>query len=192
MSTDNVDTEYLQKLAERIRSRRTTKMFLKRPVNHALVMDAIELARWAPNHHLTEPWHFYVLGEQTKKQAVELTRTVVAETKGEEIGDFKAASAAAVPGWMVVTCRKSADELLQLEDYASCCCAIQNLTLYFSEAGLASKWATGPLTRDKRFYDLLGADSELELIVGLIWFGYPKILPTQSRTGVLEISTELP
>lgn len=192
MSANIGDAENLQKLAERIRSRRTTKMFLKRPVKRTLVMDAIELARWAPNHHLTEPWHFYVLGEQTINRAVELIRVVVAEKKGDEIGEFKAKSAATVPGWMVVTCKKSDDELLQLEDYASCCCAIQNLTLYLSEAGLASKWATGPVTRDQRFYDLLGANIEREMIVGLIWFGYPKILPTQSRTDVADISTELP
>lgn len=155
-------------------------------------MDAIELARWAPNHHLTEPWHFYVLGEQAIRDAVELTRVVVSEIKGADMGEFKARSAAMMPGWMVVTCKTSADELLQREDYASCCCAIQNLTLYLSEAGVASKWATGPITRDARFYELLGADADVETVVGLIWFGYPKVLPTQTRKDVAEISTELP
>jgi nitroreductase len=192
MKADVVHPKNLQYLAERIRSRRTTKMYLKTPVSRKLVNDAIELASWAPNHHLTEPWHFYVLGEHSVRDAVELTRVVVAEKKGDEMGEFKARSAATVPGWMVVTCKKSSDEILQREDYASCCCAIQNLMLYFSEAGVATKWSTGPITRDQRFYELLGADSEQELIVGLIWFGYPKILPTQTRTGVAEISTELP
>ena len=186
------ESRNLRVLAERIRSRRTTKLFLRQKVNKQLVLDAIELARWAPNHHLTEPWHFYMLGEKTIAASIELLRTIVTETKSAELADFKATSAAAIPGWLLVTCKKSGDELLQQEDYASCCCAIQNLTLYLSEAGIASKWTTGLITRDQRFFDLLEINPDKEFIVGLIWYGYPKILPTQSRKEVTEITTEKP
>lgn len=180
----------LQVVAERIRGRRTVKLFLKRPVSRRLILDAIEAARWAPNHHVTEPWHFYLLGPEAIRDSVELTRTVVTERKGSKVADFKAESAAAVPGWLVVTCRRSEDDRMQQEDYASCCCAIQNLMLYLTAAGAASKWSTGPITRDERFYELLGIDSDEEFIVGLIWYGYPKITPTQNRKDVAEIVTE--
>jgi len=181
----------LQRLAERIRSRRTVKLFLKQPVSRELVLDAIEVARWAPNHHLTEPWHFYLLGKESIAGSVALIRTIVTERKGEKVGEFKAKDAATRPGWLVVTCRRSDDPLTQQEDYASVCCAIQNLSLYLSEAGLASKWSTGAITRDPRFYELLAIDAEREFIVGLIWYGYPKITPTQQRRPVAEIVTEL-
>ncbi len=184
------ESRNLRILAERIRSRRTTKLFLKQKVSKQLVLDAIELARWAPNHHLTEPWHFYLLGDAMKAASVELTRTIVTERKNAEIGEHKAKTAAAVPGWLLVTCKKTDDELTQREDYASCCCAVQNLLLYLSEAGVASKWSTGPITRDQRFFDLLGIDSAKEFVVSMIWYGYPKILPTQSRKDVGEIVTE--
>jgi nitroreductase len=184
------DRKQLRRLAERIRSRRTTKLFLKQPVDRKLIIDAIEVARWAPNHHLTEPWHFYVLGSQKIKECVELTRAVITEIKDAKMGDFKANSAAAIPGWLIVTCKKSDDELTQREDYASCACAIQNLTLFLSEAGVATKWATGPITRDDRIYKVLGADPENEFIVGVVWYGYPKITPTQSRQDVANIITE--
>jgi len=186
------ESRNLRVLAERIRSRRTTKLFLRQKVSKQLVLDAIELARWAPNHHLTEPWHFYMLGEKTTAASVELIRTIVTETKSAELADFKAKSAAAIPGWLVITCKKSQDELLQQEDYASCCCAIQNLTLYLSEAGIAAKWTTGLITRDQRFFDLLEINADKEFIVGLLWYGYPKVLPTQSRKEVTEITTEKP
>ncbi|MBT8077400.1 MAG: nitroreductase [Gammaproteobacteria bacterium] len=190
-ATHDAATHKLRLLGERIRGRRTTKLFLKQKVSRKLILDAIEVARWAPNHHLTEPWHFYLLGEKTIARAVELTRVVVTERKDASIGDFKARSAAERPGWLVVTCRKSDDELLQQEDYASCCCAIQNLMLYLSEAGVASKWATGPITRDQRFYDLLGVNSQAAFVVGLVWYGYPKMLPQQTRRAIDEITTEL-
>jgi nitroreductase len=186
------ESRNLRVLAERIRSRRTTKLFLRQKVNKQLVLDAIELARWAPNHHLTEPWHFYMLGEKTIAASIELLRTIVTETKSAELADFKAKAATAIPGWLIVTCKKSEDELLQQEDYASCCCAIQNLTLYLSEAGIASKWTTGLITRDQRFFDLLEINADKEFVVGLLWYGYPKVLPTQSRKEVAEITTEKP
>ena len=184
------DHKQLRRLAERIRSRRTTKIFLKQAVDRKLILEAIEVARWAPNHHLTEPWHFYVLGEQKIQECIDLTRTVVTELKDSKMGEFKAQSAAAIPGWLVVTCNKSEDELLQREDYASCACAVQNLMLYLSEAGVATKWATGPITRDSRFYELLGIDAGNAFVVGIIWYGYPKITPEQTRKDVAEIVTE--
>jgi nitroreductase len=177
-------------IAERIRARRTVKLFLKRPVSRELILAAIEAARWAPNHHVTEPWHFYVLGPETIRESIELTRIVTTERKGAKLGDFKADAAAAIPGWLVVTCRRSDDGIREQEDYGSCCCAIQNLMLYLSAAGAASKWSTGAITKDPRFYDVLGIDADKAFIVGLIWYGYPKVMPTQSRKEVASIVTD--
>jgi nitroreductase len=181
----------LRKFAERIRGRRTIKLFLQTPVDRQVILDGIEVARWAPNHHLTEPWHFYLLGEKAMKANVELVRQITVEKKDAAKADFKANAAEAIPGWLVLTCRKSADEVLQREDYASCCCAMQNLMLYLSEAGVGSKWATSAIAADKRFYELLGIDPEQELIVGILRYGYPKITPTQSRKETGDIVTEL-
>ena len=182
---------HLRRLAERIRGRRTIKFFLQTPVDRQVILDAIEVARWAPNHHVTEPWHFYLLGEATMRANVELIREITTENKDADKGEFKAKAAAEIPGWLVLTCRKTDDEILQREDYASCCCAMQNLMLYLSEAGVGSKWATGAIVEDKRFFDMLGIDPDHEFVVGVLRYGYAKITPTQSRTDVEDIVTEL-
>ena len=55
-----------------IRTRRTHKVFAPEPVPRELLDELFELARWAPNHHLTNPWRFRVLGPdslQRLKQA---------------------------------------------------------------------------------------------------------------------------
>ena len=113
------------------------------------------------------------------------------ETKGEKLGNFKAQDASKRPGWLIVTCKKSEDKLVQQEDYASVCCAIQNFSLYLSEARLASKWTSGPIIRDQRYYDVLQIDSNFEFIVGLIWYGYPMITPKQTRKGIDRIITSI-
>jgi nitroreductase len=68
---------------------------------------------------------------------------------------------------------------------------MQNLMLYLSEAGVGSKWATGAIVEDKRFFDILGADQERELVVGVLRYGYPKTIPIQSRKDISDIVTEL-
>jgi len=178
-------------VADCIRSRRTTKLFIDRPVPREHVLAAIELARWAPNHHLTEPWHFYLLGEQSRLQTIELIKTITHDNKGPELAAFKAESAAAIPGWLVVTCKRSSDALLEREDYAACCCAIHNLTLYLSAHGISAKWSTGPVTRDARLFELLNIDADRKFVVGLIWFGYPSVKPEQSRSELDSSFTEL-
>jgi nitroreductase len=47
---------------EAIRTRRTHKAYGAEPVPRAILDALFELARWAPNHHLTNPWRFRVLG----------------------------------------------------------------------------------------------------------------------------------
>jgi nitroreductase len=185
------ETRNLRVLAERMRSRRTTNQFLRQKVSKKLVLEAIELARWAPNHHLTEPWHFYLLGDRKIAASAILIGEIVSEKKNAELGEFKQKSAARIPGWMLLTCKRNDDELLQREDYAACCCAAQNFSLYLSEAGVAVKWTTGAVTRDQRFFDLLQVDSTEEFVVGLFWYGYPKVLPAQSRKDVGDIVSEI-
>ena len=64
--------------------------------------------------------------------------------------------------------------------------------LYLWKAGVGSKWTTGPITRDARFFDIIGADDANVFVVGMIWFGYPKITPTQTRQNVDDVLTRLP
>ena len=186
------ETQELREFAEVLRGRRTIELFLQTEVPRSLVNEAIEAATWAPNHHVTEPWHFYVLGDETKERCLDLCREIVTAKNGEKAGDFKRQSWSEKPGWLVVTCQRSEDELLQKEDYAACCAAVQNLTLYLWKAGIGSKWTTGDITHDPRFFDIVGIDESQAFVVGLIWYGYPKMTPTQSRKDLSEFLTEKP
>ena len=51
-------------VSEAIRTRRTHKAFKPEPVDRAVLDELFELARWAPNHNLTNPWRFRVIGPQ--------------------------------------------------------------------------------------------------------------------------------
>jgi len=190
--TPSYETQDLRDFGEVLRGRRTIELFLHTPVPAALVKEALEVATWAPNHHLTEPWIFYLLGKECVASCLELVRDIVTVKKDAKMGEFKAQSWSEKPGWLVVTCRKSDDEMTQREDYAACCAATQNFMLYLWKAGVGSKWTTGDITRDARFFDIVGINADDELVVGLIWYGYPKLTPTQSRKSLDEVLKQLP
>jgi nitroreductase len=179
-------------LAELIRSRRSINLFQPGPVDTELLLEAIELARWAPNHRLSEPWRFYVLGPETADAAARCAADFEAETKGARVGEARLQRLKAIPGNFVVTSRRSADELLDREDYAACCCAVQNLMLYLWQCAVGVKWTTGAITREQRFYDVLGIDSAAERIVGFFWYGRPQVTPQQKRRDVADIVVALP
>lgn len=186
------ETQELREFGEVLRGRRTIELFLQTAVPVALVNEAIEVATWAPNHHVSEPWKFYSLGKESIAACLDLVRDIVTRKKDAKAGEFKANSWSQKPGWLVISCRKSDDELLQQEDYAACCAAVQNLMLYLWKAGVGSKWTTGAITRDPRFFDVVGMDADAEFVVGLLWYGYPKLTPTQSRSPVNEVLETLP
>lgn len=180
------------KIEELLRSRRTINDFKPEKPPEELICNAIELARWAPNHRLTEPWRFYLLGPETAQAIIELNAEKVTEKKGPEVAQKKLEKWSKIPGWLVVTMVKSGDSLQQQEDYAACSCAIQNLSLYLWEQGIGVKWTTGEVTRTPEIYDLTWIDSADENIVGLLWYGYPKEVPVSQRKSVDEILVRLP
>jgi nitroreductase len=180
-------------LLELIRDRRTVHSFGPDPPPVEAVLRAVELARWAPNHHRTEPWRFILLGPETAGRIVDLNAELVAARKGPEHGEHKRKRWRMVPGWAAVTCPRSADPQRQQEDYAACCCAIHNFSLSLWSEGLGVKWTTGDVIRDPRCLEILGTNPEMHFIVGLLWFGYPaEIPPAQPRKPVAEIFFELP
>lgn len=185
------ETQELRAFGEVLRGRRTIELFLQMSVPDSLVKEAIEAATWAPNHHVTEPWKFYLLGKASIGACVDLVRNIVTAKKDANAGEFKAQRWSEKPGWLVVTCHKSDDDVRQREDYAACSAAIQNFLLYLWKAGVGSKWTTGDITKDQRFFDIVGIDADEELVIGLIWYGYPKLTPTQSRKGLDDVLTEL-
>src|SRR2546422_11194639 len=70
-------------LDDAIRSRRTHKAYRPEPVDRATLDELFELARWAPNHHLTNPWRFRVLGPTAKARLKEAAEALEAGSGGK-------------------------------------------------------------------------------------------------------------
>lgn len=186
-SVPRLSDDELARFAEAIRSRRSIDLFEQEPPGTARLIEAIELARWAPNHRLTEPWRFYLLGPRSAEAIVDLAVEMETQAKGERAGEARRRRWGAIPGFFAVACARSDDPLKQQEDYAACCCAVQNLMLYMWQCGLGVKWTTGAVTREPRFLEIVGVDPAAETLVGLFWYGMPRVVPSQKRRDVEQI-----
>lgn len=179
-------------IADVIRSRRTVNEFRAELPPAAAILRGLELACWAPNHKLTEPWRYYLLGCVAKQQIVALNAELVASSKGAAAGEKKRERWSQIPGWLVVTSLRASDPLRDRENYAAVCCALQNLALALWSEGIGMKWTTGDVIRDDRCYSLLGIERNLEEIVGLIWYGYPAEEHSMKRRPLEEVLQRLP
>ena len=186
-----VDDDSVLAVAKLIRGRRTINLFEPEPVDSSALLEAIELARWAPNHRLTEPWRFYLIGPKTAAAVAECWSDFEAESKGEAARVARLERLRAIPGHFVVTHARHHDEVIDLENYAACCCAVQNLMLYLWQRRIGVKWTTGQITRESRLYRLLGIDAAAERIVGYFWYGRPRLAGRQKRRAVDEIVVRL-
>lgn len=174
-------------VARLLRTRRTIHLFKPEKPPHDIVLEALRLARWAPNHRLTEPWRFYLLGDETAEAIARRNAELVAAQRGANAGQKKLERWRAMPGWLAVTAQRSDDAQREREDYAATCCAVQNFQLYLWSHGIGVKWTTGDVTRDPRFAELVGFDPEAERLVGLLWYGYPAEVPQTQRKPLGEV-----
>ena len=178
-----------------LRSRRTINSFLSDLPNdwEETLENAIESAIYAPNHKRTEPWRFHLLGPEAIRKVCELNASIVTEKKGKKAGQAKLGRWLEMPGWLVVTCNKTGSSSsteeskskgymddpagIEREDYAAVCCAVQNLCLSLHNAGMGTKWTTGPVNFDERFGKIVGFEDDDEYVVGTLWFGSPEKEP---------------
>lgn len=186
------DDDFAGRFVELLRSRRSIGSFRPDCPPRDVVLTALEAACWAPNHRKTEPWRFRWLGPQSVEAIIALNSELVAAKKGPEDAAKKRRQWSAVPGWLLVTCVRAEDPFQAEEDYAACCCAIQNLMLALWSHSIGTKWSTGDVTRHPRFAEIVGFSPVAERVVGLIWYGYPATIPEQRRRPVSDVLREIP
>lgn len=170
-------------VVEAIRERRTVGAFTEQPIERGLIEELIDAAVWAPNHKHTEPWRFHVVSGAARD---DLAGAVMAELEANGASPAKdpRAKLKRAPLFIAVTQAGEPDNPVRdLEDYAACCCAVQNLMLAAHARGLATKWSTGALAESLAAKRWLGvADSDR--IVAYLYIGYAPDsarIPTPAR-----------
>jgi nitroreductase len=148
-------------IEQAIRTRRTHKAFGPEPVERGTLDELFELARWAPNHHGTNPWRFRVLGPNALER--------LKQAAGKE----HAAKLDRAPTLIVVSAALSGEELQDEEDLQAAAIAAYILLLVAHARGFAGYWRTPAVLRTPEGRAAVGLALH-ERVLGLIHLGPPR------------------
>jgi nitroreductase len=145
-------------LDQAIRTRRTIKAYAPAPVARPVLEELFELARWAPNHHLTQPWRFRVVGPR----ALERLKAAA--------GPEAAAKLDRAPTLVVASAALSGDPVADEEDLHATACATYAVLLGAHARGLAGYWRTPDVLRTPEGRAAVGLPDD-ERFVALVHLG---------------------
>jgi nitroreductase len=148
-------------LESAIRTRRTHKAYGSEPVARELLDELLELARWAPNHNLTNPWRFRVVGPEA-----------LARLK-EAAGPEAATKLDRAPTLIAASALQCDDPVRDAEDFAAAACAVYVVLLAAHARGLAGYWRTPEVLRTAAGRAAVGIPDD-ERVLGLIHLGPPR------------------
>jgi nitroreductase len=151
-------------LEQAIQTRRTHKAFGSEPVAPEVLEQLFELARWAPNHHLTNPWRFRVLGPETLARLKEIAET---DNPGS------AGKLDRAPTLIVASVHREGDAIQRDEDLLAGAVAAYLVLLAAHGRGLAGYWRTVPFLDSPVARGALALDPR-ELPIGLLHLGAPR------------------
>lgn len=179
---------------EAIADRRSIKQFTDRPVSRAEIERLLDVVVQAPNHRMTQPWRFYVLGPEARRAWGE----ALGARKAKRVEDPEAARAvvekvasthAALPAMIAVATTLDDNPEIREEDYASAMMGAQNLMLAALDLGLGTHLKSGAVMEDPRARTAVGVP-EGERIVAVIHLGEPAAVPdAKSRRPAAEVTT---
>ena len=184
-------------ISEAINSRRSIKRFTERPVTRQEIETMLESAVLAPNHRLTQPWRFYVLGPDAR-YAYGLA---LGDRKARKIEDPAAAQATrtkvaeehrALPLMIAVAVVDTDNAEIREEDFAAAMMGIENLLLTAVSLGLGTHMKTGAVMSDPAARAAAGV-ADGERIVAIVNVGTPLEPPApRQRRAAAELTTWMP
>lgn len=179
---------------EAIRSRRSIKRFTAQPVAREQIETLLDAATLAPNHRLTQPWRFYVLGPAARHAygmalGERKARKQPDPESGRALRDTVAREHAELPCMIAVAIVQTDDPEIAKEDFAAAMMAVQTLSLAALELELGTHIKTGGVMDDAAARTAAGI-AENERIVAILNLGTPAdIPPAKKRSSARDLTT---
>ena len=169
---------------EAIRTRRSIGKFKPDAPPKELIEKILEAGTWAPTHHLTEPWRFFVLTGEGRKKLGEAMAQALAEELTDPSSqesrvklDAERQRPLRAPVIIAVAASPKPDpNVIELEEIVATSAAIQNMLLAAHALGLGAILRTGKATYRKKVKEFFGLTDQ-EYLLGFIYLGYPDEQP---------------
>ena len=164
---------------EAITTRRSVgKIKPERPPRE-LIERMLEAAVQAPNHHLTEPWRFFVLAGEARSALGRVMSEALRKQLADDAGEAGKALLAKeiekplrAPVLIVVAVKRSENpRVVPIEDVEATAAAVENMLLAAQDMGLAAMWRTGEAAYDPAVKSFFGLSPE-DHLVAFVYVGY--------------------
>ncbi|PSL40331.1 nitroreductase [Planomicrobium soli] len=178
----------LNAVDQNIISRRTIKAFKQDPVDVEEIIELLNIAKWAPNHKVNEPWRFQLYTGAGKEKFVQAYVNAMPTIEGYVSQKVlnKAQYFRDIPLHLVVIMPEDPRQRRWDEDYGAISSLIQNFQLAAWERGIGMIWRSNDWIYDPKFRDAIGVTPG-EKIVATLMIGYPKHVPEKRpRTDIRE------
>lgn len=159
-----------------IRTRASIKVFSDAPVPVAVIESCLEAAVWAPNHHLTEPWRFFVVKDDARELLAQAVATQAKSLRGLEWAKAETTilkerkKIFSAPSIIAVYSDKGKDEKTEKENLCATAAAIQNFLLMAHSLDYGAIWRTSDIYDYHSVRQLLGVPAST-IPVGAIFMG---------------------
>lgn len=180
-----------------LHGRRSIRQFTNRDVSRAEIEKLLDAAVTAPNHRLTQPWRFYVLGAMGRhafglalgnRKAKKLEDSVAADAVRNKVAEEHGA----LPLMIAIAVAEDPNPEIREEDVAATMMAIQNLSLAAVALGLGTHIKTGAVMQDPAARAAVGVRDN-ERIVAVINVGEPaSVPPARERKSAASLTTWVP
>ena len=183
-------------LTEIIKDRRSVHRFQDREVSPELIIELLDAAVWAPNHHVTEPWRFILVHGDSKEKLAQTVKGIreSKETDPEKkkaIGEKIYKKISSNPMYLIVIVKEDENPIVREDDFAAACCLLQNFSLLAWEQGIGMTWHSYGWLKDPIFREAYGIQPNERAICNM-HMGYPEIIPmAQDRKPAKELVTIL-
>ena len=175
--------------------RRMSKEFTDDPVSDDTLSRLFDAAVWAPNHRLTEPIRFFVLEKDSaaRERVAELAAEVAFQkvvnpnqAQKQRSADASRSRVLDAPAAVYVYSVPGDNDEVTRENYATACCAVQNMALAAVAEDLTLDWSTGGVTQHERLSEALGAEPDWAM-VGALFIGKATTVPNSRRKPISEV-----
>lgn len=175
-----------------IRNRRSIGKVLPDIPDRDLIEQVLEAGTWAPNHHLTEPWRFFVVqGDARSRLGHAMGEIAAARETAPDRARAVATATAAKPlraPVLIAIGVEPGPDAPQIEEVAAVSAAAQNMLLAADAVGLAAMWRSGWIAFTPELRDFFGLSPRGSLL-GFIYLGFAAMEPPlRSRTPFPEIT----
>ena len=154
----------------------------------AQVERLLAVANMAPNHHLTQPWRFWVLRGRALTELGEMM--AVAAGEDDQARERARVKPLRAPLLIAVGIKAPEPRAVPIEDVLATGAAVENLLLAATALGLGAMWRTGKEAYDPEVKRFFGLSAE-EHLAGWIYLGLPAEREPEERPRVRRPVEEL-